>query len=82
MLDHIEEEINAGTDFCSAKLNIEAIYNRFSETTKLLEKEVEKDLIKWSQKTTLLNRTNSSAQYSSLIMQTPVGQAKKILTNW
>lgn len=46
-----------------------------------LSKAIEKELIKWSQKTTLLNR-NSSSQYSSLIMQTPIGQAKKITGAW
>lgn len=37
-------------------------------------------MIKWSNKTSLINV--SSSHYSSLLMQTPVGQAKKILSNW
>jgi len=36
--------------------------------------------VKWSQKTNLINI--SSSHYTSLLMQTPVGQAKKILSNW
>jgi len=37
-------------------------------------------MIKWSQKTVLSNI--SSSHYSSLIMQTPIGQTKKVLEQW
>lgn len=42
---------------------------------------VEKELIKWSQKTSFLS-SSSSTHLNSLLMQTPVGQAKKVLSNW
>lgn len=42
--------------------------------------QTEKELIKWSHKTNLINV--STSHYSSLLMQTPVGQAKKIVSNW
>jgi hypothetical protein len=45
-----------------------------------VSRSTEKELIKWSHKTNLINV--SSSHYSSLLMQTPVGQTKKIVTNW
>ena len=39
-------------------------------------------MIKWSQKTNLLSTNNKNAHYSSLIMQTPIGQVQKIMSNW
>lgn len=39
-----------------------------------------KELIKWSHKTSLINV--SASHYSSLLMQTPVGQTQKIVSNW
>ena len=46
----------------------------------LISRNTEKELIKWSHKTNLINV--SSSHYSSMLMQTPIGQAKKIVSNW
>ena len=56
------------------------MYNQFNSAQSGLIKETEKQLVKWSQKTALLNV--SASHYSSLLMQTPVGQAKKVIEQW
>lgn len=41
---------------------------------------IEEGIVKWSNKTALLSQLSQS-NYSSLIMQTPVGQANKVMSN-
>jgi hypothetical protein len=43
-------------------------------------KAVEQSIIKWSNKTALLSQISQS-NYTSLLMQTPIGQAGKVLTS-
>ncbi len=56
------------------------MHQNFTNEAEEISKNTEKELVKWSQKTNLINI--SSSHYTSLLMQTPVGQAKKIMTNW
>lgn len=43
---------------------------------------MEDQIVNWSQRTILLKNSTSKSQYNSLLMQTPVGQAKKVITDW
>ena len=43
---------------------------------------MEEEIINWSKRTTLLRNTASKSQFNSLLMQTPVGQAKKAVEDW
>jgi len=43
---------------------------------------MEEEIINWSQRTTLLRNSTSKSQYNSLMMQTPIGQAKKAIEDW
>lgn len=43
---------------------------------------MEHEIVNWSQRTSLLRNTANKAQYNSLLMQTPVGQAKKAIADW
>lgn len=43
---------------------------------------MEEEVINWSQRTTLLRNSTSKSQYNSLLMQTPIGQAKKAVEDW
>ena len=62
------------------KIDGPSIHKQFSHQQEEVVRGAEKELIKWSNKTSLINV--SSSHYSSLLMQTPVGQTKKILSNW
>jgi len=56
------------------------LYKAFTEKASTVGESTKKELIKWSHKTSLINV--SASHYSSLLMQTPVGQTQKIVSNW
>ena len=45
---------------------------------------MEQEIISWSQRTNLLRNTSqhNRSQYNSLLMQTPIGQAEKVIKDW
>lgn len=43
---------------------------------------MEREIINWSQRTTLLQNSTNKNQYNSLLMQTPIGQTKKVVADW
>ena len=61
-------------------LKVEGLHQLFMQEQEKLVKESEQLLVKWSQKTNLINL--NSSRYSALLMQTPVGQARKVVENW
>lgn len=56
------------------------MHKRFSSAQEGLVSSAEQLLVKWSQKTSLISL--NASLYSSLLMQTPVGQARKVVESW
>lgn len=63
-----------------AEQGILVTYKHYRQETRELSRFLEESLVRWSNKTSLLGQVGSSG-YSSLLMQTPVGQAQKVLTS-
>lgn len=60
--------------------DVELLYSNYRRSIEPVHKGVEKSIIKWSNKTALLSQISQS-NYTSLLMQTPIGQAGKVLTS-
>jgi protein AATF/BFR2 len=60
--------------------DVELLYEHYRSSTEAAHKAVEKSIVKWSNKTALLSQISQS-NYTSLLMQTPIGQAGKVLTS-
>lgn len=58
------------------------MWRHFSENTQSITSKLEQGIVEWSQKTVLLKNSTSRSHYNSLVMQTPIGQAKKAIKDW
>lgn len=73
--------VTTDTHINSIAEDIEGSYEQYRQSTNEVHKAVEKSIIRWSNKTALLSQISQS-NYTSLLMQTPIGQAGKVLSSF